>query len=90
MKLPNKMKFPRTLEILTLRLIATVCFCLFVWPGNNFYPLDFVVFTFCACYLQLIDAPITHLDLLYFCFVDQDSAHDRGSVRCPDKRRKKV
>ena len=40
-------------------------------------------------YLRLIAALITHLDLLYFCFVDQDSARDRCPVRRPDKRRKR-
>ena len=32
-------------------------------------------------YLRLIYALVTHLDFLYFCFVDQDSAHDRNPIR---------
>lgn len=64
------------MEILTLRLIATECFFLFVCSSNNFYTFDFAVFAFCAYYLRLIYALVTHLDFLYFCFVDQDSAHD--------------
>ena len=64
------------MEILTLRLIATECFFLFVCSSNNFYTFDFAVFAFCAYYLWLIYTLVTHLDFLYFCFVDQDSAHD--------------
>ena len=35
---------------LTLRLIATVCFCLL--PSNNFSTFDFAVFAFCACIIH--------------------------------------
>ena len=58
---------------------------------EQFLSLRFCCFRFlCVYFLQLIAALITHLDLLYFCFVDQDSARDRGPACHPDKRRKKV
>lgn len=38
-------------------------------------------------YLQLIYALATHLDFLYFCFVDQDSAHAGSPIRHPDNPR---
>ena len=41
-------------------------------------------------YLRLNYAFVTHLDFLYFCFVDQDSAHDHSLIRRPNDPRRNL
>ena len=41
-------------------------------------------------YSRIVYAVVTHLDFLYFCFLDQDSANDRSPIRRPDNPRRNL
>ena len=61
-------------------------------PSNNFDTFDFAVsFRFlCLNYSRIVYAVVTHSDFLYFCFVEQDSAHDRSPIRWPNNPRRNL